>query len=76
MGVVIRMAELAQQFDCKQKDFLSALSKAFHLPSKKKERNSIIKLLLTLSTYDVMFEKKSADEAEGSTDASSEVCSV
>ena len=64
MGVVIRLAELSQRFNCKQKDFLNALMKAVHLPSGKNERKSILKLLLTLTTYDVMFEKPKTDEDE------------
>ena len=62
MGVVIRMAELAKRFNCKQKDVFSAIIRAVHLPPGKKERKSLIKLLLTLSTYDVMFEKGITDE--------------
>ena len=62
MGVVIRMAELAQRFNRKQNDFFNAIIRAVHLPPGKKERRSLIKLLLTLSTYDVMFEKRSTGE--------------
>ena len=66
MGVVIRMAELAQRFSSNQKCFLDAVVKAVHLPSSKEERKLIIKLLLALSTYDVMFEKQTTDENEAS----------
>lgn len=66
MGIVIRMAEMAQRHQCKQKEFLKALMKSVHLPSDKKCRKMIIKLLLTLSTYDVMFEKEAINESENS----------
>ncbi|XP_065065192.1 uncharacterized protein LOC135691299 [Rhopilema esculentum] len=56
MGVVVRMVELSNQFQCKQKELLKALMKAVHLPSEKEKQSVFLKLLLTLSTYDIMFE--------------------
>ena len=56
MGVVVRMVELSNQFQCKQKEVLKALMKAVHLPNEKEKQTVFLKLLLTLSTYDIMFE--------------------
>lgn len=58
---------------------MKALIEAVHLPPGKKERKCVIKLLLALSTYDVMFEKESAEEKneeERDESIENEVCTL
>ncbi len=62
MGVIVRMAELSLRFKCMQKEFTAALRTSVHLPETKEGKHAFLNLLLTLSTFEIFFEKEEEDE--------------
>ena len=64
MGVAVRMGETSLKFKCKQKEFTKALIKSLHMPDDKKGKNAFLVLLLTLSTYDVIYEAKKVESED------------
>eukprot|EP00794_Sanderia_malayensis_P019153 gene19153-21073_t len=63
MGVIVRIAELSLNYKCMQKDLVRDLKKSFHMPRSQEGSQSFMKLLLTMSTYDVLFGKEEKEDA-------------
>ena len=71
-GVVVKMAEICARFHCQEKEIFKALSSTFHLPKGKESKKEIFRLLITMSTYEIFFQKNT--EESGTADQKIEVC--